>query len=466
MLLTLSTTHQPATDLGFLLHKHPDKLHEVTTSHGKVYMFYPQADTGRCTFALTLEIDPVALVRRKGKPQQAGLLDQYVNDRPYAASSFLTVAMGRTLNTAFAGRSKERQALADTPIPLEASLAPLPVRGTEDLPQQLFTPLGYQVSCETHPLIPGQPAWGDSRYITLTLSATVRLQDLLEHLFVLIPVMDNRKHYYIDQAELEKLLRKGETWLQQHPAKELITRRYLKNRAPLVREALARLADDEPASASNETERPPEQAEEQLEQPLNLHATRLETVTQTLLEHGAEKVLDLGCGEGRLLQRLMQERRFTRMTGVDISIRSLEIASRRLKLEQLPERQRQRLQLLQGALTYRDARFSGFDAITLVEVIEHLEPDRLPALERTVFEFAHPAIVVVTTPNREYNALIASLPAGQLRHADHRFEWTRAEFAAWCQRVADTFGYQLSISFIGPGDAQAGGITQMGVFSR
>ena len=159
------------------------------------------------------------------------------------------------------------------------------------------------------------------------------------------------------------------------------------------------------------------------------------------------------------------EKQLTRLVGVDVSITALERAASRLKLDNMTERQRSRIELLQGSSTYRDSRFNGFDAIALVEVIEHLELDRLPALERVIFEYARPKTVIVTTPNRDYNAKFANLADGKLRHADHRFEWTRAEFQDWCTQVAERFGYQVSLQPIGAFDPELGSVTQMGVFS-
>lgn len=472
MLLTITTTHRPATDLGYLLHKNPTGLHEIELSFGRAHAFYPEACEDRCTFALVLDVDPVALVR--GKPGgQGGPLDQYVNDRPYAASSLLSVAIARALGTALGGRSREREDLARTPIPLTATITPLPVRGDEDLVGKLFTPLSYAVEATSIPLDETMPAWGASPYVRLTLSATCRLKDLLTHLYVLIPVLDRRKHYFIAEDEIEKLLAKGEGWLAAHPEKEMIVRRYLWRKRSLAQEALARLIEtDETAPATEVSEgpevetAPKDAAEEALEKPIRLHDQRLDTVTGVLKRARAKRVLDLGCGDGKLLRRLLAEKQFEDIVGVDVSIVSLERAGRRLKLDRMPERQRARIRLLQGALTYRDKRIEGYDAAALVEVIEHLDIDRLAAMERVVFEFARPGVVVVTTPNREYNARFAGLAPGQLRHADHRFEWTRAEFRGWAEPAAERFGYRVAFSGVGEEDAALGAPSQMAVFER
>jgi 3' terminal RNA ribose 2'-O-methyltransferase Hen1 len=240
MLLTISTTHRPATDLGYLLHKNPARLQTEELPFGTGYVFYPEASTEHCTAALLVEIDPVALVRGRGPAGEGGQLEQYVNDRPYAANSFLSVAMGRMFTTAMSGRSKERQELADTAIPLTAHLPVIAARGGEDLVKRLFEPLGYTVELQGSLLDEKFPEWGDSPYVALILSGTVRLQDLLTHLYVLIPVLDNEKHYWVAQDEIEKLLRRGEGWLPQHPEKDLIVSRYLKRQRHLTREALSR----------------------------------------------------------------------------------------------------------------------------------------------------------------------------------------------------------------------------------
>ncbi|WP_119389265.1 3' terminal RNA ribose 2'-O-methyltransferase Hen1 [Taklimakanibacter lacteus] len=455
MFLSIATTHRPATDLGFLLHKHPDRLHEVELTFGKAWIFYPEAREERCEAALVLDIDPIGLVRGKG--QGDGLLDHYVNDRPYAASSFLSVAFNKAFRTAMAGTCAVRQDLADSAIPLEAVITPVPMRGGEALVRQLFEPLGWNIVVET--LGPAQKL-----YARLKLAGSARLSTLLTHLYVLIPVLDDTKHYWVGEDEIDKLLKRGEGWLDSHPAKDLIVRRYLRHRGILARAALERLAPQtQDEAVEPEVKTAPE---ETLEAPIRLHDARLEAVTAALRAIGPKSVVDLGCGEGKLLQRLVRESWARQLIGLDPAIHALERASRRLKLQQPGGPPEGRIALIHGSLTYRDERWAGADAAALVEVIEHLDPDRLPLMERIVFGEARPRTVIVTTPNADYNALFPTLAAGAFRHPDHRFEWTRAEFGAWADRIASAYGYQPALSFIGPEDAQLGAPSQMAVFSR
>ena len=463
MYLTITTTHTPATDLGYLLHKRPGKLHSVSLSFGRALVFYPEATESRCTAALLFEVDPVELVRKPGGPSgEGGLLDQYVNDRPYVSSSFTSVALARTFGTALGGRSKTKQELADTELPLEIRIAVLPCRGGEAFLHRLFDPLGYTLTANRHPLDERFPEWGESRYWTIALSAKKRLQDVLQHLYVLLPVLDDDKHYWVGKDEVEKLLRRGEGWLATHPEREEITRRYLKHQHRLMREALARLTEGE--------EDPDEVAEQQateeivLEERISLNQQRLGSVLAALRQSGAKRVLDLGCGEGRLLSMLLADNSFSEITGVDVSPRVLERAAERLRLDSLPPRKRERLKLVQGSLMYKDARLAGYDAAAVVEVVEHLDPPRLAAFERVLFEHACPATVVMTTPNREYNARFETMPVGAFRHKDHRFEWTRAEFQSWASGVASRYLYDVSFVPVGDEDPALGPPTQMAIF--
>lgn len=466
MLLTITTSHRPATDLGYLLVKNPARCQSFPLAFGQAHVFYPVASEDRCTAALLLDLDPVGLVRgSRGSSRGAGTLGQYVNDRPYVASSFLSVAIARVFGSAINGRSKDRPELAQAALPFQVEIPVLPCRGGEPFLRRLFEPLGYAVDTLHLPLDETFPEWGESPYFQVSLAATCRLQDLLTHLYVLLPVLDNDKHYWVGQDELDKLLSRGEGWLPLHPEREQIAERYLVHQRRLVREALVRLvADEDPDPDATEEVRA--QEEDVLERGISLNEQRIGAVIAALKDAGARRVIDLGCGEGRLLQSLLGDRDFDRVVGMDVSYRSLDIAGKRLNLDQLPSRQLERIELFQGALTYRDKRLSGYDAACAIEVIEHLDPSRLPAFERVIFEFARPGTVIATTPNAEYNVRFESLPAGRVRHSDHRFEWTRDEFQAWARAAAQRSGYSVRFLPVGPDDPAVGPPTQMGVFRR
>lgn len=465
VLLTLTTTHRPATDLGFLLRKNPARPQSFSLAFGKAHVFYPEATDDRCTMALLVEVDPVGLVRnRRGPSGEGGALDQYVNDRPYAASSFLSVALADIFGSALAGNSKERPELVETPLPLSATLPALPCRGGEIFLRNLFEPLGYSVSATRLPLDEQFAEWGESAYFRVELTGHLPLKQLLSHLYVLVPVLDNDKHYWVGDAEVDKLMRHGEGWLALHPERQAITARYLKHQRSLVDIALAQLAE--------ESDPHPDEAaglhaheEEAIEEDISLNEQRLGAVLAALKASGAARVLDLGCGEGKLLQVLLKEMQFTEIVGLDVSHRALEIARDRLHYDRLPARQRERLRLLHGSLIYRDQRLSGFDAAAVVEVIEHLDPPRLAAFQRVLFECARPATIIVTTPNREYNVKWETLPAGRFRHRDHRFEWTRAEFQAWARSIADGNAYHVRFLPVGKEDPIVGPPTQMALFT-
>ncbi|MEM7536317.1 MAG: 3' terminal RNA ribose 2'-O-methyltransferase Hen1 [Chloroflexota bacterium] len=472
MYLSITTTHAPATDLGYLLHKHPARVQQFDLKFGQTHVFYPEATEERCTAAMLVDVDPVKLVRTQQRSPSFAL-QQYVNDRPYVASSFLSVAINNVYGTALAGRCKDRPELVETSIPLTAKLAAVPCRGGEALLRRLFEPLGYQVEAQRHVLDPHFPAWGQSRYFTIELSGVVTLKDLLTHIYVLAPVLDDDKHYWVAQDEVEKLLRFGEGWLASHPLRDQITSSYLVRQRGLTRAALAQLRE-ETTTDQAEVDETQDAEEEKIEatamqesadknQP-SLHQQRLTAVVTELKASGATKLLDLGCGEGKLLRMLLKEKQFTQIVGMDVSSASLDKAAQRLHLDRMSDTQRARIQLLQGSLLYHDSRLAGYDAVAAVEVIEHLEPDRLAAFARVMFEFINAPTVVITTPNREYNSQWASLPAGKLRHRDHRFEWTRAEFAAWAGDVANEFGYDVELHPLGAEIEGIGSPSQMGVF--
>jgi hypothetical protein len=347
MIITLTSTAPSAADLSHLLRKHPGRAQSFDLAVGRAHVFYPEVSDARCTVALMLEADPVGLVRDKRFRGGGSGLAQYMDDRPYASSSMLAVALGHVFRTAMGGRSESFPELAAGALPLTVTVAALPARGGQELVRDLFAPLGWRVEAAPVPLDPDFPGWGDSVYVDLVLTGDVRLADALRHLYVLLPVLDDGKHYWVSDDEVGKLLRAGEGWLAEHPSRDLITRRYLAHQRDLVGEA------------------------------------------------------------GGLL-----------------------------------------------------------DAIVLMEVIEHVDPERHVALEASVFGAAAPRAVIVTTPNREHNALYPGLADGGYRHPDHRFEWTRAEFAAWAERVADRFSYRVEIRPVGDEDPVHGSPTQLALFRK
>jgi 2-polyprenyl-3-methyl-5-hydroxy-6-metoxy-1,4-benzoquinol methylase len=498
VLLTITSTAPPASDLGYLLHKHPDRAQVFDLPVGRAHVFYPEASALRCTAALLLEVDPIALVRGRrfsGAGTEAFSLAQYVNDRPYAASSMLAVALGKVYRTALAGRCDHRPELPERALALQIHVPALPCRGGAEIAERLFAPLGWQVAATPVPLDP-ELDWGASRYVDLTLTGELRLADALNQLYVLLPVLDDAKHYWVSPDEVDKLIRAGSGWLAGHPEQELITHRYLRHRRALVVTATERLAelDDtdvldtalldtalldpavlDPAVPDTAVLDPavldtsvPDTAVLDPETPparTSLAEQRRDAVLAVLRRTGATSVVDLGCGEGKLLRLLLDDPAYRRIVGVDVSHRSLEIAARRLRLEQLPDRARERITLHQSSLTYRDPKLAGFDAAVLMEVIEHVDPPRLGALEHTVFAAARPGSVLVTTPNVEYNVRF-ELPEGSTRHPDHRFEWTRAEFRDWAERVATGHGYAVHFEPVGPVDPELGPPTQLALFTR
>jgi 3' terminal RNA ribose 2'-O-methyltransferase Hen1 len=233
--------------------------------------------------------------------------------------------------------------------------------------------------------------------------------------------------------------------------------------------ALERLIPDDEA---NEPEAPAlsgtksSEREQTLEAGLSLNELRIQSVLNEVKRISPSSVVDLGCGGGKLLSALLKERSISRLVGLDVSMKSLEYATERLNLDRLPSAIRSKIELLHGALTYRDKRLSNFDVATVIEVIEHLDKGRLNAFERVLFEFAKPTAVIITTPNIEFNVKFKTLPAGQFRHPDHRFEWSRAEFEDWSNRICERFGYTVQFLPIGELDIQVGAPTQMAVFER
>ena len=270
----------------------------------------------------------------------------------------LAVALGKAFRTALAGRCDARPELVGVPLDLEVHVPAVPCDGGDDLVRRLFEPLGWTVSADPVPLDETVPRWGASRYVDLRLTASQVLSRALSHLYVLLPVLDGRKHYWVSGDEVDKLVRAGGDWLSAHPERELVLRRALAGQRRLVDDAVARLtelddqspAELEVAESESGVHRTP------------LVALRREAVVRALRDAGVRRVVDLGCGEGSsLLRALLADPAFTEILGVDVSARALEAAERRLHLETMPERQRDRVTLAQSSLIAdeRRARLHG-----------------------------------------------------------------------------------------------------------
>lgn len=462
MLLTISAGRSDvlddATDLGFLLHKHPDRLQRFEVYGGAAFVFYPEATPERCTVALLLEVDPIALVRGRNRDRSGFSLAQYVNDRPYAASSLLSVAMGKVFRTALTGRCDHRAGLADSPLELTIAIPAVP--GGSDLVQRFFEPLGWTVDAVPVALDTERPAWGHSTFVNLQLSGSLRLADALNHLYVLLPVLDDAKHYWVGPDEVDKLIRAGRGWLATHPDRNMIARRFLAHQRSMHNEAIIRLneIDDCEGTSTVDTH------DDERRRPLV--ASRHDAVLEIVQSTGAKRILDLGCGQEALLGRLLAVAGVDEIVGTETSAAALQAATRRLHVDTMTERQQRRLTLRLSSLRYQDDALVGYDLAILMEVIEHIDTHQLPALAANIFGCMRPGTVVITTPNADYNVCYPGLGSGALRHSDHRFEWTRAEFTDWISNAANAYGYTVEMRSIGEADPIVGSSTQMAVLTR
>lgn len=462
MLLTITARRSEAlttpSDLGFLLHKHPDRVQSFSVYAGKAHVFYPEVDPQLCTAAVLLEVDPVALVRGRSGRSDAFALGHYVNDRPYVASSLLAVAMGKVFRSALNGQCVGHEPLLEAPLDLTIAIPAVP--GNAELVCRLFSPLGWDVEAAPIAFDVTRPQWGEAPLVSVTLTGSVRLAEALSHLYVLLPVLDEAKHYWVGEDEVDKLIRAGAGWLPSHPERDLIAHRSLAGQRDLRESALARLAllDDRTQQADDDDN-------ELVAAPRPLVRLRHDAVLEVVRDLGPASIADLGCGSGALLDGLLKVQGVARVIGTEVSDVALSKAAKRLHVESMTERQADRLTLLLSSLLYEDERLVDLDLAVLMEVIEHVDPDRLPAVVRNVFDAMRPRHVVITTPNSEYNVHYPGLVAGGFRHLDHRFEWTREQFQAWAHSVATTHGYQVGFRPVGDVDPQVGPPTQMAVFS-
>ena len=454
VLLLLTTTRRPATDLGRLLALESGEVHEFAVPGGIATLHLPEVSAHRCTAAVFLEW------HHRGSDlgdDQAGAGGR-APVPAHVTSDMLADAVSLVFRNALAGASGHRYPhLLRAALPLEIVIPQFPCQAGVHLAERLFGPLGWRVLVDPVLLDARHPEWGDTGHSALTLRGTISLADAVTHLSVLLPVLVNgNKGRLAPEGRIGRLLRPYCDWLTRHPERQLIMGSYQKRRGA----SLVRTTDASPKAVEMAHAVRPTVVRE------GLAVERLEAVLAALARTSAERVIDLGCGTGVLLARIAQDSRYTEVVGVDDAAQALELARRRLQLELLPERQRSRIKLLQLSILRRDNRLIGFDAAILMEVIEHFDPFRLPALVINIFGHARPGTVIVTTPNLEHTLRYPGPTRSGLRHDDHRFEWSRQEFAAWVADASQRYGYVGRIQGVGTCDPQVGHPTQLAVFTR
>ena len=474
MFLSLAVTGEHAPDLGFVLYKHPDRMYEKANSRGRIIGVFSENEPARAEFCLVVEVDPVERVR--GVSWDRGIAS-YVEPMPFLAASHVSQAISQALGSAMNGVLASKDPETDArvraagvlPWPLEIKVGP--VRCSPWMIERLFGHLGWNVAIASHPLeVPGRT--DDDRPLhvfTLTGSATV--SDALAQLYVLLPVLDPNRHYFYDESEVRKLFDKGGDWLNDHPYRDVIISRYLSKSKELREYARSLFGKFQEKKSDEELQADYDEWSETfggMDDDGSPHALRHARILSDIASWGVRSVVDLGCGEGKLLEGLARIAQDMRVVGVEPSVRDLERA--RKNLSRNPGKTVDpRVTLIHGSAIYADERLKGFDAAVLSEVIEHVDPDRLSHLARSVFGVMRPNRVVVTTPNGDYNAWFDLRP-GEFRHADHRFEWSRPECEAWVTAVSAEYGYHSEITgaggFYGDRDDRHGEVSHYIVFTK
>jgi 3' terminal RNA ribose 2'-O-methyltransferase Hen1 len=469
MMLSIACKNLSEEELGFLLHKNPARVHPLDLSFGKVYVFFDEPPEGhQAQVCLLVDVDPLAMVQGRGGLGHQDAL--YVNDRPYVASSLLASAVTKVFGTALSGRCKERPELVDREIEWTFAM-PFVARGSMlNALFHLFEPLGYEFDPDLLNYDSSVDYATSARPILTRIAVRTTLSEALSHLVVLIPVLDGENHRWVDDGDLVPFVRRVESWLPDHPYGMYILRRALKYQTSLVKAFTERF----PAITGSMARLPQLEAnvwdDATVEaagcQPLSLNSQRFSAVEAVVSALSPSSIVDLGCGDGSLVSQLVKQTSIQKLVGMDVNPLVLSRARARLEHLSLTKAQTEKIQFIHGSLAYRDPRVKGFDLALLIEVIEHIDAERLETLEHQVFDYGQYSTVVVTTPNREFNDLYVGMEKGKMRHSDHRFEWTRQEFLNWAKRIGDAFGYNYEISEIGAGNPAVGSPTQMAVFSK
>ncbi|HWO95040.1 MAG TPA: 3' terminal RNA ribose 2'-O-methyltransferase Hen1 [Bacillus sp. (in: firmicutes)] len=452
MQLSMKVVGEGAENLSRLLAKNPNNLYDREEKGNRTRLVFTSSNEREAEAVIFVTPDPVELVRNS-----PGIFDitQYINDREFAVSSLFCSYIRTALGTALNGKPKEEFIeWVDHPFNMEVGFGPVASHLSDQTIRELFEPLGYLIEIER-----GEADYSfnlkqksSARY--LKLKGQITVQQALRHLFILIPVLDNYKHYFIDEKEIEKIQRYGEGWLDEHPLRSYIIEQSLRfkeliNKVPISSSIVTENKVNDDVSA------PPK---------IRLNEQRYQAIIDKVESLPLnQKVVDFGSGEGKLSVRLGMVPNVQEILAVEPSessqLRALERFEKAAGKDQFvcPTP-------IWGSLFYYDERLRGKDIIILCEVIEHIDEFRLPNIMKTIFGEYRPNALIVTTPNHEYNAVYDM--DENMRHADHRFEWTRGEFKDWCETWIAKFPYSMQLQGIGQEHEEYGFPTQMCTFVR
>ncbi|WIM41190.1 3' terminal RNA ribose 2'-O-methyltransferase Hen1 [Paenibacillus sp. PK4536] len=480
MYLTIKATGTHASMISHLLAKNPNNLYDRTEKGARIRLVYTSFQPEETEVLLFVTPDPIDLV--KGSPDHYDIT-QYINDRELVVSSLFCSYIRPALGTALNGKPKADYIdWVEHPFTLHMSMGPVASDLPDSMIESLFQPLGYEVQMERGEIDYSFDLKNRSTVRHIQISGQQTLQHMLRQLYILIPVLDNYKHYYISDDEIERLQRYGEGWLSTHPQHDLIIKRSLRF-APLIKEYEQKVAKNEDITNVS-TELSTHQAEasemkselsedqdkqydsNQTEPPvIRLNELRYRAIVEQVSQLPQHKqIVDFGAGEGKLSVRLGEIEGVEQIWAVEPSMQSqLRAIDRFAKLEGrtdyvIPV-------VTTGSLFYRDERWVDQDVIILCEVIEHINEVRLPQVIHTLFTDYRPQTLIMTTPNREYNE-VYQMGKDEIRHTDHRFEWTRAELEQYCTQWIQDRPYTFTLSGIGEKHEQYGQPTQMVVFHR
>jgi len=424
MQLSIYTKNPHARAISHLLAKNPATVYERQVKGHAVRFVYHKMTDDELYASIFVTPDSLALV----KDNEAFDITHYINDREFAVSTIFLSLIRSALGTALNGKPKEEYIqFAAMDFPFTFEFGPISSRLTDEEIRNIWEPLGYEVTINT--------MTDAKRARFLTLTNTITLKKALQQIFILIPVMDDYKHYFIDEAERERLENYGEGWLETHPMREFIYKKALRFKQLYMSE---------------------EENEQKVNKP-SLNTRRYETIADAVTALKPKTVIDMGAGEGKLSMLLAQIDSITNLYSVDPSNHALARMQKRFADQQFAAAPI----IKWGSLYYEDKEFTEADVFILCEVIEHIDEERLPQIMHLITQNYTPKHLIITTPNAEYNTVYE---LEVMRHDDHRFEWDRKQFEAWCKAVAPN--YDLQFEGIGSVHEQYGAPTQMCIMTR